>query len=336
MKNRFALLLPLAAALAFSGCKKDKDSNVPASTVAELRAALVTSPEKFTISDPQFSGNEFTTASGIQFYFPPNCLIDLAGNVVTTPVDFEVKSMLGAKDMILNNCPTMGPEGLFISGGQFSITATSEGKALTINSASRNPWIYVTVPTRLTGTSRDSSFLIWKGIPTPTGSNTPVTWARVDPINLDTINNSVILSNTATDNLGTDSLANSSTYNHGFYLTSFNWINLDIYYPITAPKTGIEVKLPAGLTSSNSLCYIVIRSANSVAGLYDFNTGTNRFNLGHYQIPVGLQAVAVVISKVGNQYKYGQTSFTVSENAVIEVSSENKTLEEIKTELNFL
>lgn len=70
------------------------------------------------------------TKDGIKIYVPWHATRDENGILPTTEIQNEIRSMLNLKDMIMNNCSTVGPNGLFVSGGQFSFSASTNGKPL--------------------------------------------------------------------------------------------------------------------------------------------------------------------------------------------------------------
>lgn len=332
MKTNYSILFPaLALALVLGSCSKDSTAPVPtvSETIKQIRADLASAPEVF--SKDITSGAGFTTAAGFRFYIPSVGLVDAQGVPATGMVEFKINAMPYIREMILNNCPTMGPDGIFISGGEFFISASANGKPLTIDP--KQGVIRVWVPSREFNEITMNGYGIWNGIrsgPMTGRSDSTLTWTPVDTtgLSISNLSNSVFMNNLLQP-------FTDSTYQF-FSLSKFGTINLDYYYHQNVPKTGVSIKVPSGYTNDNTVVYLAFPAINSVATLYDFDAKKNAFNLGSYQIPIGLDASVVVISKLGDQYKYTIKPFTVTENAVVDVVPVNTTLEELKTQLGEL
>jgi hypothetical protein len=348
------LLLIFFSGLIFSTCK-DSESPDPLSpnNGRELRAELASKPETFTI-DPT-SASSFRTTTGIKFDIPANCLMDASGNPPAGQVKFEIISMLNLKDMILNSCPTITKDGLFFSGGEFFISATSNGKTLQPNLTKK--WITVEMPGEILG-SATLGLPIWKGEKVPViypdrdisgnvsirpGPQTTINWTWVAPIATDTLSingpqTSNSLSNFIPGNMGPLDSTGANYGNHYFSLTQFNFINLDIFY-LYGTGTGANITLPTGYTNANSVCWLAFPGINSAAELGNFLNNSNSFNLEPYQIPIGLKVKAVIISKLGNQRKMAVKEVTVTDQMVLpfqESDFTSVTVEEIKTKLGQL
>lgn len=81
---------------------------------------------------------------GILIIVPTDAFLDEKGDMVTTPVDFELVEALTLEDMVLYNLKTTSNGKMLESGGMFYANATSEGKPLQINP--KRP-LYIEIPT---------------------------------------------------------------------------------------------------------------------------------------------------------------------------------------------
>lgn len=320
MKSK-SFILALLIAL---GCSYSEKNVNPKSenTIDELLDALKPAPEVFFVEQ----GDWFQTKTGIYFRLPWTGFKFLDGTSVTGKIRFEVSSMLNIGSMIAHDIHTMGPEGLFRSGSQYSIKASSDGKPVILNPADGN--LSVNIPVTPRNVQIDT-FLLWNGIRNSNGS---LSWTPINP-GPDTS----FFSTRFTRSTGVNTAIPPDTNRHLFLQQlpspNMNLINLDIYYPINVPKTPISIQLPAEFNENNTLSFITIPSINSCIKLDQYQFGLKGPFGNYFPIPIGLGVQIIVVAKRGNQYYFHEQYEVTAEPFSKNVTPHPSTLAEIKAAL---
>ncbi|HJR99374.1 MAG TPA: hypothetical protein VJ780_00450, partial [Flavobacterium sp.] len=152
MKNFKTIGLLFLVAVSLISCDDSDDNQQMPATAAEFadvrQSALDKITQEFTIT-AEDGATTLTSENGVKITINGNCLTK-DGNPVTGDVDIEYVEIFNKGNMLVTNKPTMGimPDGkrsLLISGGEFFIKATQNGKEL---ATSCN--ISLQVPTDLT------------------------------------------------------------------------------------------------------------------------------------------------------------------------------------------
>lgn len=275
----------------------------------------------------------FSTKDYIQIEMPYYGITDVNGQVYIRDYDIQVVPMLTMKDMILNHSQTVGPDGIFVSGGQISIRAFDHITQSEIKLSTTSKLPFILFPQKLPiGTL---TYPVWYA--TQNSDSLPVQWVPSDSIpgNMTQTRNSRRILGLDNGIQPADS-AYEGPVGQGFYIKKFTTINLDYYYNEALPRTKIHIQVPAGYSNNNTICYLAFPEINSVAMLYGFDSTSNTFELGGYEIPIGLSAKAVIISKQDSQYSIGIQPFTVTENKVVQTTPSPSTRDAIKTALDQL
>jgi hypothetical protein len=275
----------------------------------------------------------FSTKDYIQIEMPYYGITDVNGQVYIRDYDIQVVPMLTMKDMILNHSQTVGPDGIFVSGGQISIRAFDHITQSEIKLSTTSKLPFILFPQKLPiGTL---TYPVWYA--TQNSDSLPVQWVPSDSIpgNMTQTRNSRRIIGLDNGIQPADS-AYEGPVGQGFYIKKFTTINLDYYYNEALPRTKIHIQVPAGYSNNNTICYLAFPEINSVAMLYGFDSTSNTFELGGYEIPIGLSAKAVIISKQDSQYSIGIQPFTVTENKVVQTTPSPSTRDAIKTALDQL
>jgi len=230
------------------------------------------------------------------------------------------------KNMILNNQPTVGPDGLFESGGQVSIKAIKRGSNVPIPFNPQFGLVDVAMPIKNVSLARFPNFPVWVGSQGVDSSNS---WSQVR-------RDSILIGTSSVENSIVKSFPENDGLYNSFSINNFGTFNLDYYYYLDLPKTNVYIKVPELVTLNNSVCYLAFPAINSVASLRTFDPVKNQFTLGLYEIPIGLKAKVVFISKHKGKYYSAIESITVTKDLTIPLILKETTLDAFKASLGEL
>lgn len=281
MIHRSALFTCIVG-VAVSACKKDEGTTgvTPSPVVAhELEAFfdqnLGEAAQTFTVDAN--GGGTIIGSNGVQVTFIPGAFLTPGGAPVSGAVEVELVEILGFRNMVLMNKPTLGNDNgtlkMLTSGGEISISATHGGSTVGLipNGAT------VRVPCE----TPDPGMRLFQGV---VDSNDRFVW---EPDNTDVL--------TDTD---------SSAWYYAFPLDSLHWINCDYWLP--GSYTAFSITVPEGHTADNTMLFVVFPSLNGVCGVWngggDFSTE---------KTPLGYDAVIVGLSGINGAYYSSFTPITV-------------------------
>lgn len=246
------------------------------------------------------NGGSLIGANGVVVNFPPNAFRTQSGGLVTGSVTVRLIEVLDLADMIMLNTTTVGNDNgtlrLLKSGGAVRVSASQGGNELALGPMGMS----ITVPAQVF----DPSMSVFTA--NRTGGEELV-WTEEDSASID----STFME---WPNGGTGM---------GYYLQvdSLQWINCD-YFPWSTQNTTIAAVTPSEVPDDSTLVWFVFPDLNAVAGTYAATNNTFTFG----QVPVGLQAVAVGLTRNGSQYSSAFTSFTTSANGSVGLSFQPTTL----------
>lgn len=293
MKNFKTIGLLFLAAFSFISCENNDIENTPA-TAAEFadvrQAALDKITQEFSFN-AEDGAKTFTSENGVKITINGNCLTK-DGNPVTGEVKIEYVELFDKGNMLVTNKPTMGimPDGkrnLLISGGEFFIKATQDGKEL---ATSCN--ISLIVPADLTG-GVDNTMTLWNGIIDDEGN---LAWEDARK----------------TD--GANGKGGVQAEGNNYYVSfgNFGWTNVDKFYSDPRPRTTILADAPEGYDNTNSAIYLSYdgEGTNALAKL-DTYTAEGLFSEHYGQIPIGLACHVIFVTEENGNWRYAIKGVTV-------------------------
>lgn len=307
------LTLALSALFLFS-CNDDDnitpqpegpDYNVPTSAAMnqlfDNSLASITQNAQFDAED----GISFTSDAGTSLYIPANCLT-LNGDMVTGEVNLEFIEFYERASMVSSNKPLMGvkPNGdkaALQTGGQFFVQAYQNGTPLEMNCFSS-----LNVPGDLTN-GVENDMTLWAGIMNENGD---LEWNENDP----------------DDGAGEQGgvFAEGNSYYVSF--DDFGWTNVDRFWGDPRPKTTLQVEVPAGFDSENSVVYLSYDGEpNLLAKLDVFDDQAHIFSEHYGQIPIGLEMHIIFITEDNGQYRYTTQGVTVQANDLYTIDIDETT-----------
>ncbi len=287
-----ALLLTFTAFL--QACKKDKSNRNSASNAKEFTALF--GPQVQRIQINASTTNTFTLQGGTKVTIPAGAF-KKDGNTVTGTVMISAREFLKRSSVIFGGTNTNHISGApLMSDGFIYLSASVNGnqvdKALSSN-------ISIAIPAKRSGVTQ-----IWEGIEQVGNANQMAWQAPVRNPN------------------GGGGIKLETGEVQGFYnfdMGNLGWINCDVFYAYTNPKTTTRVGLVnnpgsfatfMGLTGE-TFVFFCAKGSNVVAQLYNTD-GPNAVKSYDNMMPIGVQGKYVSFSIKDGKYYYAELETTIT------------------------
>lgn len=292
-----AALMLLAVA-----CKKDKTNIAPINPDANAQEFVAANAPKTQTMQINASSlpQSVTLKGGTKIGFPAGSLT-INGAPVTGNVTVEAVEVLKRSSVLFNGSNTNHISGAPLeSNGFIYVDVKANGVSVDRNLAVP---IHVSIPA--TGTK---AMQLWQGVdqnglPLAAGAANQMAWAapRVGPNGQGAVKEVAPVEN---------------FYNFDFGTTG--WINTDVFYSYSNPKTTVNVDLignPGALSSFHSYSgetyvFFCAKGSNVCAQLYT-TTGPNSVKSYDDVMPVGVEGRYLTFSIKDGKYYYGEQESTV-------------------------
>lgn len=241
-------------------------------------------------------------ADGLHASFSQHAFRKADGTTATGTIDIDLVEALSVGQMLWLNKQTVGLDNgqpkLLVSGGQFRLTASQGGEALTLAPGMS----YIVVP----ASDPDPNMALFSGTVQSDGTMLWNPWVN-NPLN-------------PQDSAG-----------YGFPNDSLGWINCDYFYGGPEPLTAIQVTCPAMYNGTNTFVWVVFPDINSMTNLYP--ASGSMFSTGNgYELPVGLNITVVALAQVGGQYYSSFTNAVVSAGMNLTIAMDPTTLAQFQVD----
>ncbi len=301
MKNlRFInyLILTILISVLFTNCKKDDEKPAPKLPDGEalqekIEENLAAATQKFTVDG--LNGGTIIGAQGIRVVFHTRAFLDDQDVEVTGDIDVELIEIFNKADMLMNNIAPIGRNAdgkiaTLISGGEFFINATKDGKQLKPNGT-----FEIQVPAEVF----DQDMRIFRGIQNcDEQQNCDIIWEEED-------NGLEFMEGNEGDGV------------YGVFQSQFGWTNIDKWYSDPRPKTTIFVDVPEGYDDTNCAVYVSYDGEPTALARMDVYDETAGLFTEHYGlIPIGLEVHFIVVSIVDDQWNYAIQPATIVNNHI--------------------
>jgi hypothetical protein len=320
MNRKLIIAFLLAAGIAtMYSCKKDSDVFIPDITATQgpdtnwyniiadsmpvniLKKQLA--PGLYLDSFEVNANQVFvTTPSGLTCRFPAFCCTNANGQAITGKVYVELLLVKKKGDMIQADKPTTSNGRLLVSGGEMFVKLTKNGQELKLAPGKTISLKYSDAPILpgmkvFYGDESNAERFNW--LPSDSGG-------AIQPV-----------------------IAGNNFYE--LISSQLRWINCDYFYDTTGiSRVQVGANLPPQYTNANTTAYLVFGNMRAVLGMYG-NAATKKFQSG--KVPVGQQAIVVVISKQGNDYYLGHEGFTTGPQATSPAGQQFVPLTPVKSSL---
>lgn len=293
------LLLPMLVVM--TGCGKGGGVG-PQGHGDGLRAVLAAVREAGT---QQFmvdaaAGASIVGAKGVHFIFPPAAFRTPAGGTVSGAVQVRVVEVLDIGDMVRLNTTTVGDDNgtlrVLKSGGAVHVSARQGNTDLVLGPQG----MQIIVPT----TAIDADMAVFTANNVAGGD---LVWNEEAVASLD----STLIETQAGPIPG-----------YVLQVDSLQWVNCD-YFPWSPSNTFITAVTPSNLPDDSTLVWFAFPDMN--AATWTYASVPHEYGFG--TVPVGVQAVAIGLSRNGGVYSSAFTSFTTTAGGSVGLSFQPTTIQ---------
>lgn len=302
LKSVFIALIVLFAV----ACKKDgtTPNNNAAKTAKEFVALFGPQKQTFTISAT--TANTLTLKGGTVITIPANAF-KIAGAPVTGQVTIETMEMLKRSDVLFSGTNTNHVTGAPLASDGFIFINAKVGNS-DVDKTLASP-LAIKIPATRTGSTQ-----IWEGVENAGAAANQMAW-QAPKINAN----------------GVPFEANPISGFYNFNFGALGWINCDVFYSYTNPKTTVRVEVlnnPGTMASfmaysGETFVFFCAKGSNVAAQLYTPD-GANKVKSYDNMMPVGVQGKFISFCIKDGKYYYAELETTI-------VASQNVSLSLVET-----
>ncbi|WP_343531825.1 hypothetical protein [Pedobacter sp.] len=319
LKHTLSIIaLALLVTALFQACKKDKSQRNAAYSTAEFTAIFGPQAQRMQINTN--ISNTLVLRSGTKITIPANAF-KLNGTTVTGSVVITAAEFLKRSDIVFSGTNTNHISGAPLESDGFiylnaSVNGTNVDKALNAN-------IDIAIATNNTRATQ-----IWEGVEKVDNAN-QMAW-QAPPQNPNGAGGGV-----------RESLPVAGFYN--FQMGNLGWINCDVFYAYTNPKTTTRVTIannPGSFATfmgytGETFVFFCAKGSNVVAQLYTPD-GANGVKSYTNMMPIGVEGKYISFSIKNGKYYYADLTTTITANQNISLSLTETTEAAIQQAINAL
>lgn len=312
----FAVALLITAL--FQACKKDKSPRNSAYSAREFTALF--GPKAQLLQINASVANTFTLQGGTKITIPANAFklngVPVTGNVVITAGEFLKRSQVifsGTNTNHISGAPLESDGFVFLNA---SVNGTNVDKQLAAN-------IQMAIPTTNTRVTQ-----IWEGVEKVGDANQLAWQAPQQNAN------------------GAGGIKPESAPVAGFYnfeMGNLGWINCDVFYAYTNPKTTTKVTIannPGSFATfmgytGETFVFFCAKGSNVVAQLYTYDS-PNSVKSYADMMPIGVEGKYISFSIKDGKYYYAEQATTITANQNITLTLSETTEAGIQQVINAL
>ena len=319
-KNTLVIIvLALTISALFQACKKDRNPRNSAASAKEFTALFGPRAQQMQINAS--ISNTFTLQGGTKITIPANAFklngVTVTGNVVITAGEFLKRSAVvfsGTNTNHTSGAPLESDGFIFLNA---SVNGTNVDKQLAAN-------IQMAIPTANTRNTQ-----IWEGVEKVEDANQMAWQAPAQN------------PNGAAGGIPRESKPQAGFYN--FEMGNLGWINCDVFYAYTNPKTTTRVSIannPGSFATfmgftGETFVFFCAKGSNVVAQLYTYD-GPNGVKSYTNMMPVGVQGKYISFSIKDGKYYYAEQETTITANQNITLTLAETTESGIQQVINSL
>jgi hypothetical protein len=281
-----------ASMLFFAACKKDKSNDEGSTrTAGEFLEKFGAQEQTFSFSASELP-KDITLKGGTKIKIPAGALTQ-NGNAVTGPITVSVTEFLKRSELLLSGVNTNHASGLLLE---------SQGSLF--------------IDIRANGSSVDKELAKPLNIAVPAkGDGFTQLWAGVDTIQQNQFG--WVAPKVANGQQQREVKAVEGFYNFDFGL--IGWINCDVFYSYSNPKTTVKVEVlnnPGSMASfrastGETFVFFCAKGSNVAAQIYTPD-GASKVKSYDNSMPVGVEGRLVSFSVKDGKYYLAQKDITIS------------------------
>ncbi|KQC02372.1 hypothetical protein [Pedobacter sp. Hv1] len=291
--------------LCMVACKKDGATNGNVAKTAKEFVALF-GPQKQTFTINATTANTLTLKGGTVITIPANAF-KIAGAPVTGQVTIEAMEMLKRSDVLFSGTNTNHISGAPLASDGFIFINAKVGNS-DVDKTLASP-LAIKIPATRTGFTQ-----IWEGVENAGAAANQMAW-QAPKINAN----------------GAPFEANPINGFYNFNFGTLGWINCDVFYSYTNPKTTVRVEVlnnPGNMATfmaytGETFVFFCAKGSNVAAQLYTPD-GPNKVKSYDNLMPIGVQGKFLSFCIKDGKYYYAELETTV-------VASQNISLSLIET-----
>lgn len=314
--STIAILLTFTAL--FQACKKDKNNPNLASNAKEFAALFGPQAQRMQINTD--IPNTFTLQGGTKITIPAGAFkkngVTVTGNVTITAMEFLKRSSVvfgGTNTNHISGAPLESDGFIYLNA---SVSGNNVDKELAAQ-------IQIAIPTSNTRVTQ-----IWEGVEKVDNANQMAWQAPAQNPN------------------GAGGIKRESAPIAGFYnfsMGNLGWINCDVFYSYTNPKTTTRVTVannPGSFATfmgftGETFVFFCAKGSNVVAQLYNTD-GPNAVKSYDNMMPVGVEGKYISFSIKDGRYYYAEQETTITDNQNVTLTLTETTEAGIQQVINSL
>ncbi|SOD15170.1 hypothetical protein [Pedobacter xixiisoli] len=319
LKNTlFLIAVLLTFSAIFQACKKDKTRGNSARNAREFTALFGPQAQQKLINTGE--SNTFTLLGGTKITIPPNAFkingVPVTGNVVITAGEFLKRSDVvfsGTNTNHISGAPLESDGFIFLNA---AANGTNVDKQLAAN-------IQIAIPTTNTRATQ-----IWEGIEN-IGNVNQMAWQPLVP-----------------NPNGVAGVPRESNPINGFYnfqMGNLGWMNCDVFYSMSNPKTTVRVTIannPGSFATfmgftGETFVFFCAKGSNVVAQFYNPD-GVNTLKSYDDIMPIGAEGKYISFSIKDGKYYYAEQATTITASQHITLTLAETTETAIQQAINSL
>ncbi len=290
--NFKSIVLVALVALGAVACKKDGTAPINAAKNAKEFVALF-GPQKQTFTVNATTANTITLKGGTVITIPANAF-KLAGAPVSGQVTIEAMEMLKRSDVLFSGTNTNHITGAPLASDGFIYINAKAGNSEVDKTLAAS--LSIKIPATRTGATQ-----IWEGVENAGGAN-QMAW-QAPKLNAN----------------GVPFEANPINNFYNFNFGTLGWINCDVFFAYTNPKTTVSVEVlnnPGAMATfmaftGETFVFFCAKGSNVAAQLYTPN-GTNKVKSYDNMMPIGVQGKYLSFCIKDGKYYYAEQETTIT------------------------
>ncbi|SFG92193.1 hypothetical protein [Pedobacter insulae] len=302
-----------------AACKKDGTTIINAKSAKEFAALYGPGIQSVKINGS--TSNTFTLKGGTKITIPAGA-IKLGGVAVTGEINIDAMEVLNRSDVLFSGTNTNHISGAPLASDGFiylnaSVNGIKADQAL-------NAAIKISIPAKRTGFTQ-----IWEGVE-KIGADNQMAWQAPVP-------------NAAGGGVQIKGEVDAAAGLFTFDMGNLGWINCDVFYSYTNPKTTTRITLvnnPGALASfrafsGETFVFFCAKGSNVAAQIYTLD-GPNTVKSYDNMMPIGAEGKYLSFAIKDGKYYYAELETTITASQHVTLTLAETTEAQVQAAINSL